>query len=89
MRPIGSRLGTQGASALPIGAGCRHRLADTRCDNGDMTESAEPNEVQGWSPAPDEGQAGTVMTNDGQWAYRYKDGAELILMKMPERPATT
>ncbi|WP_173362656.1 hypothetical protein [Rhodococcus erythropolis] len=54
-----------------------------------MTESAEPNEVQGWSPAPDEGQAGTVMTNDGQWAYRYKDGAELILMKMPERPATT
>ncbi|MGR6584899.1 hypothetical protein ACT89R_30295 (plasmid) [Rhodococcus qingshengii] len=32
------------------------------------------------------GQAGTVMMTDGQWAYRYKDGAELIMMKMPERP---
>ena len=54
-----------------------------------MSESAEPDETQGWSPAPDEGQAGTVMTKDGQWAYRYKDGAELIMMKMPERPAST
>ncbi|MDZ7910913.1 MAG: hypothetical protein U5O16_03630 [Rhodococcus sp. (in: high G+C Gram-positive bacteria)] len=29
---------------------------------------------------------GTVMLEGGQWAYRYKDGAELIMMKMPERP---
>lgn len=52
-----------------------------------MSESAEPDEVQGRSPAPDEGQAGTVLTKDGQWAYRYKDGADLIIMKMPERDA--
>lgn len=52
-----------------------------------MSESAEPDEVQGWSPAPDEGQAGTVLTKDGQWAYRYKDGVDLIIMKMPERDA--
>ncbi|WP_257217809.1 MULTISPECIES: hypothetical protein [Rhodococcus] len=32
-----------------------------------MTENAEPDEVQGWSPAPDEDQAGTVLTKDGQW----------------------
>ncbi|MCW0191082.1 MAG: hypothetical protein OJJ55_07245 [Rhodococcus sp.] len=38
-------------------------------------------------PAPDEGQAGTVLTSDGRWAYRHKDGAELIMMTMPERPA--
>ncbi|UKO89764.1 hypothetical protein [Rhodococcus erythropolis] len=35
-----------------------------------------------------EGQAGTVLTKDGRWAYRYKDGADLIMMKMPERPAS-
>lgn len=52
-----------------------------------MSESAEPDAVQGWSPAPDEGQAGTVLTKDGQWAYRYKDGADLIIMKMAERDA--
>ncbi|GAA3144189.1 hypothetical protein [Rhodococcus baikonurensis] len=51
-----------------------------------MSETAKPDETQGWSPAPDEGQAGMVMTTDGQWAYRHKDGAELIMMKMPERP---
>ena len=50
-----------------------------------MSETTEPDETQGWSPAPDEHQAGTVMTKDGRWAYRYKDGAELIMMKMPER----
>lgn len=52
-----------------------------------MSEIEEPAAALGWSPAPDEGQAGTVLTKDGQWAYRYKDGADLILMKMPERPA--
>ncbi|MBS2993376.1 hypothetical protein AC1659_29175 [Rhodococcus erythropolis] len=52
-----------------------------------MSESADSDKVEGWSPAPDVGQAGTVLTKDGQWAYRYKDGADLILMKMPERPA--
>ncbi|MBT2270519.1 hypothetical protein [Rhodococcus qingshengii] len=52
-----------------------------------MSETAEPDEVHGWSPAPDEGQAGTALTSDGRWAYRFKDGAELIMMKMPERPA--
>ncbi|WP_172403537.1 hypothetical protein [Rhodococcus qingshengii] len=54
-----------------------------------MSEIAKPEATQRWSPAPDEGQAGTVLTKDGQWAYRYKDGAELILMKMPDRPAST
>lgn len=54
-----------------------------------MSEIAEPDEEQRWSPAPDTGQAGTVMLEGGQWAYRYKDGAELIMMKMPERPAST
>ncbi|MFC1471205.1 hypothetical protein [Rhodococcus qingshengii] len=54
-----------------------------------MSETAEPNATQGWSPAPNEGQPGTVLTKDGQWAYRYKDGADLIMMKMPERPAST
>ncbi|MFK4362356.1 hypothetical protein ABH939_005891 [Rhodococcus sp. 27YEA6] len=57
-------------------------------DNSAMSEIAEPDAGPGWSPAPDVGQAGTVMTKDGQWAYRYKDGAELIMMKMPERPAS-
>lgn len=52
-----------------------------------MSESAEPDEAQSWSPAPDVGQAGTVALEDGQWAYRYKDGADLIIMKMPERDA--
>lgn len=28
------------------------------------------------------------MTKDGQWAYRYTDGAEVIMIKMPERPAS-
>ena len=51
-----------------------------------MSETAKPDEAQERSPVPDEGQAGTVMPTDGQWAYRYKDGAELIMMKMPERP---
>lgn len=69
------------------GRGCRHRSADMHCDNGGMSESADSDKVEGWSPAPDVGQAGTVLTKDGQWAYRYKDGADLILMKMPERPA--
>lgn len=54
-----------------------------------MSEIAKLEETQSWSPAPDEGQAGTVLTSDGQWAYRYKDGAELIMMKMPDRPAST
>ncbi|OFV78046.1 hypothetical protein [Rhodococcus erythropolis] len=54
-----------------------------------MSESAEPGEVQGWSQAPDEGQAGTVMTKDGQGKYRHKDGAPLIILKMPECPAST
>lgn len=52
-----------------------------------MSETGEPDETRGWSPAPDEGQAGTVRLENGQWAYRYKDGAELIMMKMPDRPA--
>ena len=38
-------------------------------------------------PGAGRGPAGTVLTSDGRWAYRYKDGADLILMKMPERPA--
>ncbi|MEH6796686.1 MAG: hypothetical protein V7694_21385 [Rhodococcus sp. (in: high G+C Gram-positive bacteria)] len=54
-----------------------------------MSETAKPDDFQGWSPAPDEGQAGTVKMANGQWAYRYKDGADLIMMKMPERPAAT
>ena len=54
-----------------------------------MDEIAQPDQVQAWSPAPDKGQAGTVMLEGGQWAYRYKDGAEPIIMKMPERPAPT
>lgn len=36
---------------------------------------------------PGEGEDGTVLTTDGRWVYRYKDGAELIMMKMRERPA--
>ena len=52
-----------------------------------MSEIEEPDAIQGWSPAPGEGQAGTVLTSDGRWAYRYKDGADLFLRKMPERPA--
>ena len=54
-----------------------------------MDEIAQPDQAQAWSPAPDKGQAGTVMREGGQWAYRYKDGAEPIIMKMPERPAST
>ncbi|MDN3461123.1 hypothetical protein [Rhodococcus sp. APC 3903] len=54
-----------------------------------MSEIAKPEETQSWSPAPDKGQAGTVMLENGQWAYRYKDGADLILMKMPDHPAST
>ncbi|UJC82105.1 hypothetical protein D4768_30215 (plasmid) [Rhodococcus erythropolis] len=54
---------------------------------GSMSESAELDEAQRWSPTPDVGQAGTVALEDGQWAYRYKDGADLIIMKMPERDA--
>ncbi|MDV6272360.1 hypothetical protein R3Q06_02495 [Rhodococcus erythropolis] len=54
-----------------------------------MSESAEPGEVQGWSPAPDVGQAGTVTPEGGQWAYRLKDGAEPIVMKMLECPTAT
>lgn len=48
-----------------------------------MSETAEPDEVQGWSPAPDRGQAGTVKLEGGQW----RTGAEPDLMKMPELPA--
>ncbi|MBT2274012.1 hypothetical protein [Rhodococcus qingshengii] len=51
-----------------------------------MSESAEPYEVQGWNPAPDKGKDGTVRMEGGQWACRYTEGAEPILMKMPERP---
>lgn len=54
-----------------------------------MSEIAKPEETQSWSPASDKGQAGTVLTSDGRWAYRYKDGAELIMMKMPDRPTST
>jgi len=50
-----------------------------------MSESVELDEVQGWSPAPDGSQAGTVMLEGGQRAYRYKDGADVIITKMPER----
>ncbi|MCW0190067.1 MAG: hypothetical protein OJJ55_02120 [Rhodococcus sp.] len=35
------------------------------------------------------GQAGTVMLKDGQCAYWYNDGAELIMTRMSERPAAT
>ena len=38
-------------------------------------------------PGPEQRQAGTVMMEGGQWAYRYTEGAEPILMKVPERPA--
>ncbi len=34
------------------------------------------------------GQAGAVMLENGQWAYRYMEGAALILMKMPDCPAS-
>ncbi|MGE2767189.1 hypothetical protein ACQGAO_00385 [Rhodococcus sp. 1.20] len=37
-----------------------------------MSEGTEPDETQGWGPAPDEDQAGTVLTKDGQWAYRTR-----------------
>lgn len=53
-----------------------------------MSEITEPDEGQGWSPAPDKGQAGTVALEGGQWAYRYAEGDEPIIMKMPERPAS-
>lgn len=43
--------------------------------------------VQVCSPAPAEGQPRTVLTTDGQWAYRHKDDAGLITMKMTEHPA--
>ncbi|MDV6271625.1 hypothetical protein [Rhodococcus globerulus] len=36
-----------------------------------------------WKPAPDEGQAGTVLLPNGEWAYRYKGSTELIHMKKP------
>ena len=50
-----------------------------------MSETAEPGEDQGWTPAPDVGQAGAVILESGRWAYRSKEGAVPILMKMPER----
>ena len=49
-----------------------------------MSEIAEPDEERVWNPAPDVGQAGTVTLENGQWAYRYKGSADVIIMKMPE-----
>ncbi|MET3959974.1 hypothetical protein ABIE52_006909 [Rhodococcus sp. OAS809] len=51
-----------------------------------MSGTAEPGEGQGWSPAPDVGQAGAVILKSGRWAYRYKKGVVPIFMRMPERP---
>lgn len=43
-----------------------------------MSENTNPDKGQRWTPAPDNGQAGTVSLPNGDWAYRYKDSDELI-----------
>ncbi|MFJ6262886.1 hypothetical protein [Rhodococcus erythropolis] len=35
--------------------------------SSEMSETAELDEVQEWSPAPDEGEDGTMLTTDGRW----------------------
>ncbi|WP_336873517.1 hypothetical protein [Rhodococcus qingshengii] len=54
-----------------------------------MSKSEEPAEDQSWRPAPDVGQAGAVELEGGLWAYRYKEGADPILIPMPNQPTNT
>ncbi|NMD64233.1 UNVERIFIED_ORG: hypothetical protein FNL38_11140 [Nocardia globerula] len=51
-----------------------------------MSEIADSDKPKRWTPAPDNGQAGTVLLPDGGWAYRYKGSDELIHMKKPQYP---
>ncbi|MHD0294249.1 hypothetical protein [Rhodococcus qingshengii] len=48
-----------------------------------MSKIEEPDDVASWRPAPDVGQAGAVVLEGGLWAYRYKEGADPILIPMP------
>lgn len=48
-----------------------------------MSEIADPDKVQRWTSAPDNGEAGTVLRPNGDWAYRYKGSDELIDLKKP------
>ncbi|MBX9152253.1 hypothetical protein [Rhodococcus qingshengii] len=47
-----------------------------------MTRTPAPNE--GWSPPPDEGQAGMVLLPNGWWGYRYKAGVRPLIVEKPE-----
>ncbi|MFF1947027.1 hypothetical protein ACFVWF_33375 [Rhodococcus qingshengii] len=46
-----------------------------------MTETPAPDE--GWSPPPDEGQAGMVLLPNGWWGFRYKAGVRPLIVEKP------
>ncbi|MGM5069766.1 hypothetical protein EU244_033625 [Rhodococcus qingshengii] len=47
-----------------------------------MTRTPAPDE--GWSPPPDEGQAGMVLLPNGWWGFRYKAGVRPLIVEKPE-----
>ncbi|MBW4818350.1 hypothetical protein [Rhodococcus qingshengii] len=47
-----------------------------------MTRTPAPEE--GWSPPPDEGQAGMVLLPNGWWGFRYKPGVRPLIVERPE-----
>ena len=39
---------------------------------------------EGWTPPPDEGQAGRVLLPNGWWGFRYKAGVRPLIVEKPE-----
>lgn len=52
-----------------------------------MTRTSDPDE--GWSPPPDEGQAGMVLLPNGWWGYRYMAGVRPVIVEKPEERDAT